>query len=132
MTPTIERRIAALEEENAARKASYPVAGSLVRFTGVKSQVFERPIGSNQTVIVRIRFQADNPDRSGRSLVTLYPNVYVDGLTVRWPRIFYMNEPQTGDGSVVLRIEIATTFWESTYNIIVTATGSSGGVFTLL
>lgn len=131
---TTEQRIAALEHENASRKTVYPVAGSLVKFTSQVSPTYSRAAAANETIVVRIRFTPNIVTDTGISLTTLRPEVTVDDPTFnsRWPRTFVISEPQTGDGSVVLRISIATIGVEATYFFRAISTGPSGGTFTLL
>lgn len=129
-----EQRIAALEHENASRKTVYPVAGSLVKFTSQISPTYSRVGAANDTIVVRIRFTPSVVTDSGISLTTLRPEVTVDdpNFNSRWSRTFVVSEPQEGDGSVVLRISIATIGVAATYFFRAISTGPSGGTFTLL
>jgi hypothetical protein len=129
----IEQRIANLENENKARKASYPVAGSLVRFVSQTSQVWTKTGGGNVPITVRVKFTPARPSSGGRSIIELSPRVSINSdFSTTYPRLTFVNEPQSGDGSIIMRTSIATPGNVATYYIRVVATGSSAGTFTLL
>ena len=132
MIDRLEAQIARLESENRARKAMYPVAGSLVKFVSQTSGVFTASGSNNQLLTIRIKFTADKTT-GGISMTKLSPIVSVQpDFSNRYPRLTYINEPQTGDGSVVIRINIGTPYDLTTYYIKIIAMGSPTGTFTQL
>lgn len=130
---SLEERIANLENENNARKAAYPVAGSLVNFVSQTSQTWIRVGGGNVPIVVRVKFTPYQSGPNGKSIIELSPRVSVySDFSSLYPRLTFINEPQTGDGSIVMRTSIATPNGSATYYIKVVSTGSSKGIFTLL
>lgn len=128
-----EVRISNLENENKARKALYPVAGSLVRFVSQTSQVFTKVAGSSELVVVRVKFTPDIISQTGRSIVELNPQVSVyNNFSSTMPRVMYVNEPQTGDGSIIIKLTFQAPAGSTTYYIRVIASGSSLGTFQLI
>lgn len=130
----VEQRLKALEDENKKRKGNYPIAGSLVEFITDTSPVYytRSPEGSLADINVRIKFQADNPV-DGKSLVELRPEVYTDSsMRYTWANVFFVNQPQVGDGSIILNLKIKPQWGEGNFYFYIVATGTSGGTFTLL
>lgn len=133
MSQDVERGLIALESENLARKSSYPVAGSLVAFDIQRSATFSVSGGGNTVLNVRVKFTPSLPSSNGKYLINLSSEVYIDaGMSARWPRTFYWNEPQAGDGTLVIRIQIYTVNDTMPYYFRVTASGTSGGSFAVL
>jgi hypothetical protein len=130
---TVEQQIKRLEDENKARKASYPIAGSLVPFVVQKSQIWSLSGGGNIDINIRIKFTPDTPSRTGRYLITLTPEVSIESdMSIRWPKQAFYNEPQSGDGTIILDLIISTPFATFDYYFRATASGTSGGTFVLL
>jgi len=131
---TTERRIVALENGNKARQASYQVAGGKVDFVMQTSQTWHIVGNNNTPVAVRIKFQPDKPSPEGVSLTSLSSQVsYNSSFT--WPTedATAYNEPQSGDGSVIINILAARVpFANTDYYFRVVSTGPSTGTFTLL
>jgi hypothetical protein len=134
MMNTIERQIKNLEDENKARKASYQVAGGKVEFIMQTSQTFHKVGSDNNPVPARIKFIPDKPNANGISLITLSSQVaYNDNFTFPTEDATSYNEPQSGDGSVIINILAARIPYIATdYYFRVIATGPSTGVFTML
>jgi hypothetical protein len=129
----VEQRIAALENENIARKASYPVAGSLVKFVSQTSETWIKVGGGNTPIDVTVKFTPNSTNESGISLIELSPRVSINSnFSSTYPRLTFLNLPQKGDGSVIMKTSIATPSSSATYYIKVVAVGSSKGIFTLL
>lgn len=130
---TTEKRIKDLQNENRARKSAYPVAGSLVKFVSQTSQTFTKVGGGYVMLTIRVKFTPFQTSPSGRSIIELRPqiSIYSDFSTLT-PRLFFVNEPQTGDGSIIVRTAIQTPSNPTTYYIRVIASGSSLGTFEIL
>ncbi len=131
---SVEQRLVDLENENKARKGSYPIAGSLAKFVSQVSQTFEyvMPVGESAREL-RIKFIAKNT-KDGKSLVDVSPQVSINSnFSTPYPHIAYINEPQADDGSIVLRfylwgpVDQATRFYFRAF-----ANGVSTGTFSLL
>lgn len=130
--PTTEQRIVALEQDNKARKASYPIAGSMVDFKSQYSPTYSKS-GNGTNVPARIKFQADSQGTDSRTLVTLEPQVsFNSDFSTSYPLVFSINEPQSGDGSVILSIIVATPYTTDPFYFRALAIGASEGTFTLL
>jgi len=126
----VEERLAALDNENKARKAIYPVAGSLVRFVAQTSQTWTVPSAS-PTTLYRIKFQAEKYGSTGKTMSYLMPQLNLSSsFSGQMVNLAYSNEPQAGDGSVVVRFHLPATVVGNTVYIRVIATGPSTGVFT--
>lgn len=129
----IEQQILDLENANKQRKTAYPIAGSLVGFASSMSSTFSKSGGGTVPVTAQIKFQADSPGDNGKTLVTLWPQVSANSdFSTIYPMVFSANEPQAGDGSIILDISIATPYATGTYYFRALSTGSSTGTFTLL
>jgi hypothetical protein len=127
---TIESRIRALENENAARKVIYPVAASLVDFVQQVSQVFHVRGGGLQILTVAIKFTPDFKPKNGPIFVDLFPQVSVTGdFSEQFPKMSFYQSPQDEDSATVT-IGIVTPNLEVDYYIRVIATGVSRGKFT--
>lgn len=130
---TTEQRILALTNDNKARKASYPIAGSLVKFISQYSSTFSETNGDMGVINARIKFQTNMPNGSGKALATLLPQVSVSpDFSSSYPIVFSVNEPQTGDGSVILNMSISAPNGTTTFYFRAVAIGASTGTFTLL
>lgn len=130
----LEERIAELENENKARKASYQIAGGKVAFVRQASDAYHFIGSNNIPVAVRIKFTPDKISENGTSLTSLYSQAYYDqALTLPVEDTTSYNEPQSGDGSVIINILSAhVPFLDLDYYYRVIATGPSKGTFTLL
>jgi hypothetical protein len=130
---SVQQRITQLRNNNLARKTSRPVAGSMVRFTTKTSQTFQATIPSaNNAIIRRVKFTAATPNANGKTLVELEPAVSIQSdFSVIYPRVLSVNEPQSGDGSVVCRFEISGAVG-STFYYRVVSRGASDGTFSVL
>lgn len=130
---SLEKRIEALINENKQRKAIFPIAGSLVAFSSNISDTLTRVLGvGGGVIILRVKFACDASNAAGLSMTTMTPQVATDaGFTARLTYVGYYNEPQIGDGSVVLNIRIIH-YSAATVYIRAIATGPSRGVFTII
>lgn len=127
---TTEQRIKALEYENIARKSQYPIAASLIPFVVQISPTFSRYVSGVNTINVDVQLTPNLPSSNGKYMISLYPEVFLDAaMTIRWPRFFYHNLPQTGNGKVTVRIQVLTNLASATYYMRVTAAGTSAGTF---
>lgn len=128
-----EIRIANLENENKARKASSPVASSLVSFQSSQSDVFSAVGGQNVNLVVRIKFTPDIVSKTGFTFVNIAPIVSANSdFSYQYSKVRYYCEPQSGDGSIVLRVVIITVYEQTRYYIKAVSTGSTTGSFNLL
>lgn len=126
----LEQRIVNLEYENRARKASYPVVGSLVDFVSQTSPTYSTGYVGSETINKRIKFTGNV---SKDVLVTLLPQVSFDSdFSTSYPIVFYINEPQTGDGSVIISINVNPPDDSGTFYFRALSIGSTTGTFTLL
>lgn len=129
----VEHRIVDLENENKARKAVYPVAGSLVPFVSATSRVWSVVGRDSIPVTVRVRFTPSKAISQGVSITDLFPQVSTSSdFGVLYPRMAFRNEPQSGDGSVVIELRILSSFTPTTYYFRILTTGVADGTFTLL
>lgn len=130
---TTEKRILALDQDNKARKAAYPIAGSLIAFVNGYSSTYSRT-SNGETITARIKFQTTTPNSNGKSLVTLLPQISINSdFSTSYPIVFSINEPQAGDGSVVLSLSIgAPPTGTNTFYFRAVSSGASTGTFTLL
>lgn len=131
---SLEWRIRALETENKARKASYKTSGGKVKFVMQQSPTWHRVGNNNMPVNLRVKFQPNKVSAGGVSLTTLTSQVAYDSAFT-WPTedATSYNEPQTGDGSVIINILAARVpFIDMDYYFRVVATGPSEGTFTVL
>lgn len=130
---TTQQRIQQLINENEARKASYPIAGSLVKFVSQTSQTFIRVGGGSAFITLRVKFTPLQPGPDGKSIIELNPQVSIQSdFSTLYPRLMSYNEPQSGDGSIIVRFSIQTPSSPTTYYIRVIANGSSLGTFEIL
>jgi len=130
---TVEQRLKQLEDDNNARKAEYPIAGSLVSFVSQRSSTYSRTSSGIGSITARIKFQADEVNDEGKSLVSLSPEVSTNSnFSTIYPNITFLNEPQERDGSIVLRLSIPTQAVATTFYFRAVSTGASTGKFSLL
>ena len=130
---TIESRIAALRQANQARKVASKISASLVRFVSSLSPTYSVTPGGS-AITARIKFQADSPDENGRSMVNLNAEVSSNSsFSSDYIWRFSYNEPQAGDGSIVIRLTIAVPEDDTaTYYFRIRSAGSTTGTFTRL
>lgn len=129
---TLEQRISALDRENKARKVIYPVVGSLVKFVAQTSQVWT-VASASITTLYRFQFQVAKFGNNGKTMTYLTPQVNLaNDFTGQMINVTYSNEPQPGDGTIVVKFHLPATVTSSTVYIRVVATGPSTGTFTKL
>lgn len=129
----VEKRIRALENQVAANKAIYPVAGSLVETVAQVSGAYSRTGGNLEGIEVEIEFEPDIISASGLHLTRIIPEVFIDAaMTQRWPRYYFANQPQSGNNVVRASLNIATVYVSSTYYFRFTAVGGSTGTFDIV
>lgn len=135
MSRSVESRLRDLENENNARKASYPVAGSSIQFKVSKSKIFHiispNNPGLDKILLIRIKFipKIDFPKNSN-IMVSLISSVMNDGK----PYYFYSqnDEIQEGGGEILLRLSILDIAERNSYDIQVTSLGAISGTFELI
>lgn len=120
-----ETQLKNLETEIKSLKASFPIAGSKVKFYVQTSQEFT--VKGQQTV--RIRF-TPNYGKGKVNFINLRAVALADGATMGYT--YQVVEPQDGSGSVVIRVQLVPYSETNTYTIRVTASGTSNGVFIML
>ncbi len=131
MSGTLEQRISNLDRENKARKALYPIAGSMVKYVTQTSQTFTHTTATFNDII-QIKFQPDKVDTNGRSLTEVVPQISISSdFSTPKSRVAYTNLPQTGDGSIILKAELSANSGVLFY-IRAVARGTSAGTFTKL
>ena len=119
---TLQARIARLKYANQSRKAVRRISGSKIRFISQTSQEFS---GSGEWGFVRrIRFTPSNPSDGGISMIDLRTQSSFPQESIR-----SVNEPQSGDGSVVIRVTVAHGFAPRPVSFRIVATGTSRGIF---
>lgn len=131
---TLEQHIKALEDENKARKASYRIAGGKVGIVMQTSQVWHKVGNNNIPIATRVKFQPTKISPDGISFTTLSSQIAYDAaFTYPTEDATSYNEPQNGDGSVVINILAShVPYGDEDYYIRVIAVGPSLGTFTLL
>lgn len=130
---TTEKRIKDLQNENKARKLAYPVVGSRVKFVSQTSQTFTKVGGGYEVLTIRVKFTPLQTRPNGRSIIELRPQISIySDFSQLTARLFFLNEPQTGDGSIIVKTAIQTPSSPTTYYIRVIASGSSLGTFEIL
>ena len=118
-----EKQLKALLGDLRSLKASYPVAGSKVKFYVTESQEYTISGRAN----VRLKF-TPSYGRGRKVLVTLRPKVTISGSPVGFePSV---NEPQDGSGEVVLKIDFESP--SATHQVKVFASGTTPGVFSVI
>ena len=129
---TTEQRVIAIENELRARKAQYPISGSLVKMECQSTSVMLYQKGNNDLAKVRIKFTPSNTN--GYTLATLYAEVYELYGASRWiyPRATSILQPQSGDGSVIIEVSISTHYDPFDYEVKVTSFSPSPGTFAIL
>lgn len=129
---TTEQRVIAIENELRARKAQYPISGSLVKMECQSTSVMLYQKGNNDLAKVRIKFTPNNAN--SYTLTALYAEVYELYGASRWlyPRTTSILEPQSGDGSVIVNVSISTHYDPFDYEVKVTSFSPSPGTFTIL
>lgn len=127
---SVESRIRALENENAARKVIYPVAASLVDFIQQVSQVFHTSGGENKIVMMTIKFIPDIKPKDGPLFVDLFPQVSVTSdFSEQFPKMTFHQLTQV-DGEAAVTIGIYTPYQQTDYYVRVIASGVARGRFT--
>ena len=134
MSANVQERVAKLINANKQRKVHHLVAGSMVKFTSQTSQTFSRTTATGEfNVDVRIKFVANTPGANGKSLVNLFPQASISpDFTTLYPRLLSINEPQAGDGSIILHFVIAGPYAATTFYFRAISAGATGGTFSLL
>lgn len=120
-----ENEIKSLGNVIKALKANFPIAASKVKFYHQQSQEF-RFTGVRSP---RIKF---TPYYGGarNHLITLRAKILVSGVQSGWEP--FVNEPQDGSGSVVVKIEFDFYSAGAEYTVIVFADGTSPGTFSVV
>lgn len=124
MSKTVEQRLTALENLERSLKATFSVAGSLVKFVITKSQRFQITLPANTTTIVKFRF-TPSKNLGQNNLITLS----AETTGQKWPCSYYVS-PQNGDGTIVLTAALPGALLETTMTTIqATALGTASGSF---
>lgn len=127
---SVESRIKALENENAARKAIYPVASSLVNFVQQISQVFHVRGGQNTVLEMVVKFTPDIEPDNGPLFVDLFPQVSTNqNFSAQFPKMAFYQLPRS-DGEATVILGISAPFDETDFYVRIVATGSTRGRFT--
>lgn len=120
-----EKQLRALESDIKSLKASYPIAGSKVKFYVQTSQEFTV---SGQEV-VRIKF-TPTYGLNRTSFTKLRASISIDGSPAGYsPQV---NEPQDGSGSTVIRVQFSPYSSATNYSLRIIASGTSTGSFAML
>lgn len=124
----VEQRIKNIEQSIRSLKASYPTAGTKVRFYAQKSQDFNVSLPAGQRRTVRIKF-TPNYGLDHNNIVSLRPIVTVNGSGSYAPS---STELQDGSGTLVIDIPISAVGSAATFKIVVVASGTLPGTFSML
>lgn len=120
-----ESKLKALLDDIKSLKAICPVAASKVKFYISTSETFT----SQGNPSVRIKFTPTGI--SGKNLlVNLRASISIDGNPTGFEP--FVNEPQDGTGSVVIKVQFDNYSSSTTYQIKVTATGVAPGSFSVI
>lgn len=120
-----ETKLKSLLNDIKALKASYPVAASKTKFYISTSETFT----STGNPYVRIKFTPTGITGK-KLLVNLRASISIDGNPTGFEPFY--NEPQDGTGAVVIRVAFDPYYSSTTYQIKVTATGTTPGTFSML
>lgn len=134
MIDSTQVRINKLDQNNKSRKSTYPIAGSLIPMKASFSDLItvHSPEGV-QSHVVRVKLTPDKQSSNGKYLITLRAKVFYNtALTNRLSRVFFITEPQSGDGTVVIRVSINTDYPESDYYLQISSSGVSSGTFQVI
>lgn len=118
-----QTKLKALTDDLKALKANYPVAASLVKFYVVTSQTFT--VSGQDSVTIKF-----TPTQiSGKNvLVELRAKATISGNPVGFEA--FVNLPQDGSGEVKLRMDFESP--SSTHNVVVFASGTTPGTFSMV
>lgn len=127
MSPSIEQRLAALENQEKVNKATFPIAGSLVKLVVTKSRSFSLQIPAASSATIKVKF---TPSKNlGQNN---FINLTAESTGTKYPCQYYTS-PQTGDGTATITAVVEGSFLETlTANIIITASGTVTGSFTIV
>ncbi len=134
MIDTTQIRINKLDQNNKSRKATYPIAGSLIPMRAGFSDpiVIHSPEGQ-QDHTVRIKLTPDKVSTNGKYLITLRAKLFYNAaMTNRLSNMFFLTEPQTGDGTIVIRVSFSASYSASDYYLQVSSSGVANGIFQVI
>lgn len=125
MSPSIEKRLRALEDQERSSKTSFPVAGSLVKFVVTKSQNFSLTVPAGENTTLRVKF-TPSKNLGQNNFISLAAET--SGL--KYLAKYYTN-PQEGDGTVTITMAVEGSLLEElTAQIVIIASGTVSGTFT--
>lgn len=125
---SVERRIRSIEQAIIALKASYPTAGAMVRFYVQKSQQFSISLSSGQKRTICIKF-TPSYGLDQNNIISLRPIVTVNGAG---SYAASKTELQDGSGAIIIDIPLSATSDAATFNVVVVASGTLPGEFSML
>lgn len=123
-----EMRVRALENALKSLKASYPTVGSNVRFYVQKSQEFTRTLKAGQSEIVRIKF-TPSYGLGKANIISLRSIIDFNGSGYAGRS---ETEIQDGSGEVVIKIKLTAGLSDATFKMIIVASGSLPGTFSMV
>lgn len=125
MSPSIEKRLTALENQERVNKGSFPVAGSLVKLVVTKSQNFNVTIPAGEHATLKVKF-TPSKNLGQYNFISLT----AESTGTKYPCQYYTS-PQTGDGTATITAVIGgSLLTELSANIVIIASGAVTGSFT--